>query len=374
MIAGNRSWYDDGTSGAGSRPDFRIRTGGGMMVCGIPNRAVITIAAVAMALGGLGGAARDDGDALPRELAPFESLVGGWKGTGQPLANRIRGWPERHVWAWKFSKGKPVAVTLNWEGDKLLGKGTITPDPASGGYKLVGADPDGKPVVYAGQFDESGRQLVLSPTAEVAGDPRLTIRVNENGIRYTVWIDRKENGAPRARREIEVGLTREGESFAAGGAAGQSGPKCVVTGGTATLSVTYEGKTYPLCCTGCREEFNENPEKYVARAAAAMARSGDSPNPAPAPATTSAPNREPKPAPEPKPEPEKAPAKPAAPKPSEKSATAARAASWLRLGQALEKAGKKSSAVEYYKRILEEASDAPEAKSAAARLKDLGEK
>jgi hypothetical protein len=45
------------------------------------------------------------------------------------------------------------------------------------------------------------------------------------------------------------------------------------------MTVTYNGKSYPVCCTGCRDEFNENPEKYVARAEAKAkaAGAGDTP-------------------------------------------------------------------------------------------------
>ena len=28
----------------------------------------------------------------------------------------------------------------------------------------------------------------------------------------------------------------------------------------------YQGQSFPICCTGCRDEFNENPEKYIKKA------------------------------------------------------------------------------------------------------------
>jgi len=46
-------------------------------------------------------------------------------------------------------------------------------------------------------------------------------------------------------------------------AAGSAVPECVVTGGLGTATVTYMGKTYFVCCTGCRDEFNSDPAKYV---------------------------------------------------------------------------------------------------------------
>src|SRR5262249_7520975 len=76
----------------------------------------------------------------------------------------------------------------------------------------------------------------------------------------------QEPGAPQFKVAVETGQTKEGEAFAAGSSAADL-PKCVVTGGAATLTVSYQGKTYPLCCSGCRDEVNENPEKYIKKAA-----------------------------------------------------------------------------------------------------------
>jgi YHS domain-containing protein len=37
----------------------------------------------------------------------------------------------------------------------------------------------------------------------------------------------------------------------------------VITGGLGTIAVSYNGKTYYVCCTGCRDEFNQNPAKAI---------------------------------------------------------------------------------------------------------------
>jgi YHS domain-containing protein len=37
-----------------------------------------------------------------------------------------------------------------------------------------------------------------------------------------------------------------------------------VTGGLGTMTVSYEGKTYYVCCSGCRDEFKADPKKYIA--------------------------------------------------------------------------------------------------------------
>src|SRR5208337_2604614 len=87
-------------------------------------------------------------------------------------------------------------------------------------------------------------------------------RVMSAYIRYTLVLDRKEPGAALFQPFVEIGLTKEGESFAAGSSTVEQ-PRCIVTGGAATLTVSYQGQSFPICCTGCRDEFNENPEKYL---------------------------------------------------------------------------------------------------------------
>ena len=70
---------------------------------------------------------------------------------------------------------------------------------------------------------------------------RISLRPNANFMRYTMAQDRKPPGAVPYSRTIEVGVTKEGETFAAGAAATER-PKCIVTGGLATMSVTSRAK------------------------------------------------------------------------------------------------------------------------------------
>ena len=52
---------------------------------------------------------------------------------------------------------------------------------------------------------------------------------------------------------------REGESLAAK----ESKQLCVVSGGAGTMPISFKGETFYVCCSGCRDAFNENPEKYI---------------------------------------------------------------------------------------------------------------
>ena len=344
---------------------------------------VLTYVAGLLAVAAVVSAASPADEEVPAPFARFESMVGGWKGTAQPAANRFKGWQEKHSWAWKFAKGTPVGMTLTIEGGKVFTKGELTFDPKSGRYTLAATDSAGKPITFSGTSTADAKGLVLdrtNPTSE--GKERLTIRPNSSGIRYTMLLDVEPPGAPQYKNTLQVGLTKEGESFAAGGEAANL-PKCILTGGSASMSVTFNGKSYPVCCTGCRDEFNENPEKYVARAEAKAAAGGDKPAPAAKPAAASRGASEfeglvdePKAKAMPKGSRPKAdapavddkPAPKAAPK---KDSPEAKAASDLRLGQAFERAGKAKQAVDTYKALVKKYPDTTAATTAADRIKAL---
>ena len=58
----------------------------------------------------------------------------------------------------------------------------------------------------------------------------------------------------------EIGYTRQGSNFGKG----STGPECIVTGGFGSMKVEYQGQTYYVCCTGCRDLFNDDPEAVLA--------------------------------------------------------------------------------------------------------------
>jgi YHS domain-containing protein len=320
-------------------------------------------------------------DEVPAPFARFEGMVGGWKGTATPSANRLKGWQESHSWAWKFVKGNPVGMTLAIEGGKVFAKAELGFDAKTKRYTLTATDPAGKPLTFNGAPTADGKGLVLDRIELTPdGKERITIRPNASGVRYTMVVEHQAPGAPQYKKAIEVGLTKEGESFAAGGGASDL-PKCIITGGSATLSVSYNGKIYPLCCTGCRDEFNDNPEKYVARLAARASAEGDKPAATKPAAGRSSGEFEGLVEDQPKAKAKMTPKAKADDSTDDKPATkpAAKtkgspedlASRDLRMGQASERNGKTKIALDYYRGIVKKYPDTNAAKTAAERIKAI---
>lgn len=333
----------------------------------------------------------DDGSVdVPAAFQPFSHLIGSWKGVGIPEANKVKGWPETHAWAWAFDEGKPVALNVTFEGDDMIESARLGYEPDLKLYRLEGHDPEGKPFTYTGKLDDAKSALTLDREQDLTGGikQRLTLRLNSNAIRYEIRDDRQEPGAPRFARVVEIKMGKEGESFAAGGGASNL-PKCILTGGAATMSVTFEGKSYPVCCTGCRDEFEANPERWVKKAAeraAAEAKAGkDKPGvnrvgrddgsfgsllgDDSAPSEKAMPRDEPKA----KPRGDDAPQTEEKPK-TERPRAGDKAAELLDRAQALEKSGKTQAAVIYYKMVVKDHPKSAQAKTASERLKTLEDK
>jgi hypothetical protein len=138
--------------------------------------------------------------------------------------------------------------------------------------QLEAGDKPGELILLATPLDEKASplrfiggstngKLVLTAADAPEGQPaRLTISLVAGGDRQVLLLE-KRLGEGVYSRLAEVGATRKGSSFASKAAAG---PECVVTGGLGTIAVEYEGKKYFVCCTGCRDLFNEDPAGVLA--------------------------------------------------------------------------------------------------------------
>lgn len=215
--------------------------------------------------------AGDDGQKLTPEakaqalsaLEAFNGLIGGWRGAAQPVRGSNKGaWTERAEWVWEIKK-ESVAVLYHVKDGKALTEARLTYDPESKSFQLHSTLADKTTRDYTGKLD--GNKLVLDSRPDADGYVhRITItQLNEK--RTLVLLEKRPGAGDRFSRIVEVGYTREGTTLAVEGA-GQ--PECIVSGGKGTMQVSYKGKNYWVCCSGCREAFNDDPEGIIAEAAA----------------------------------------------------------------------------------------------------------
>ena len=199
-------------------------------------------------------------------LQPFNVLVGSWKGSGAPEGTRDErlagAWEETIAWEWKF-KEQDACLTLTFTKGKHFTKGELHYTPETDGsprFTLTLTGTDKSTATFAGTLDEKGKVLTLTRTDGPAKEEQRLVFSLLHDNRHLYRLEtRPANTTVAFTRKYQVGATKEGVAFADV----PKGLECIVSGGKGTMKVTYKGKDYYVCCSGCRDEFKENPEKYI---------------------------------------------------------------------------------------------------------------
>lgn len=194
-------------------------------------------------------------------LAAFNGLIGDWRGAGQLKRGSNQGaWTETAEWVWDFSDG--VAIDYAVAEGRYAKSAKLTYDPEATRYQLVITLPDDTTRVYIGALEKE--KLIVESAAEAGEVHRLTLtQLNEK--RTLVLFEKRKEAQKTWQRVAEVGYTREGTRLADDGT---TGPECVVTGGLGTIAVRHKGRTYYVCCSGCKQAFDADPEGIIADYAA----------------------------------------------------------------------------------------------------------
>jgi hypothetical protein len=198
-----------------------------------------------------------------RALAALQTYIGQWRGVGQPKRGSSQGaWTERYEWTWKFDQGRAqLCATLDH--DRYYSRLCLEPGDGPNKFVLKATSPvDSKDQAdqhFLGTLSDGVLEMV-DTKATGERPARITVRMVADGDRMLVLYE-KRLGNNVYGRLAEIGATRKGSSFAKNAA---SGPECVVTGGLGTIAVEHNGKKYFVCCSGCKDLFNDDPEGVLA--------------------------------------------------------------------------------------------------------------
>ncbi len=205
-------------------------------------------------------------------LKPLQILIGSWNGTSRNAAL------DQPSWAWDLKTDpKQPALKIKSEKGKYIREGRLTFHPSSQEYEFTATDGDGKPHNFRGTFSE--------PVQDVPGDDKKLQRTyklqlteaepDADGEQWRLVINQQENnryileayrkrGTGAFNRTDSVNTQREGTSFALSDT--DYGDKtCIISQGLGTISVSYKGKSYWVCCSGCKAAFDDEPEKWIAK-------------------------------------------------------------------------------------------------------------
>lgn len=202
-----------------------------------------------------------------RELERFQTLIGDWRGVGQPRRNSRKGaWIESTGWIWQFDK-KKASLKMTAKDSKQLTSGVMKFDLKSKTYVLTGTLPDKSQRKYVEvpskneEADDEMKRIIFESAKDKKGKVhRLTVRILSD-IRVVLLFESKRGTKGFYRQDGQIGYTRKGESIAS---SENTGPECVVSGGKGTIMVSYKGATYYVCCSGCKQAFEDDPEGIIA--------------------------------------------------------------------------------------------------------------
>lgn len=172
-------------------------------------------------------------------MRSVQFLVGEWKVLVTDEARRDQSWEEEQAWEYRI-EGDAYALRFAAKGSRAFREGLLTYDLTRKTYRLEVVRASGTPASFEGAW--AGRELKLEePQDSASGRERLTFQFLRDN-RFLGTLERREAGAKAWRPVFSYQFTKKGVPFVRA-----ERPKCVVTGGTGDIEVSYQGKTYYVC-------------------------------------------------------------------------------------------------------------------------------
>ena len=216
------------------------------------------------------------------QLQTFQILLGKWNWTTKKTFGSFAKHGEDMRWVWDFRTDRNLpALTFTTEQHPYFVAGALTYLPAEEKFRLTTQSPEKQQRVFVGTWADGGEpmeehdgkktqrryKLELKQTEPAEGEQWKVVFNQLDNDQFLMDVTRRPATGSNYTALDVVRQQREGTSFAAVDS-DNPGPKCIVSGGLGSMTVTYQGKSYPVCCTGCAAAFNDDPERWLKKMAA----------------------------------------------------------------------------------------------------------
>lgn len=222
----------------------------------------------------------EERESVVQAMQPLQIMLGKWRGTTN---QKFKGFSavEELEWIWDFrtNRAQPALIVKS-DKSPYMREGRLTYLTATQAFQLTATTPDGVQHVMTGKFERDPEEItgddnkphrtykLLLTEQEPAGNEAWQVAFDQQqNNRYLVQLSRKR-GTGAFQLADTVGTQRLGTSFAASDE-DYGEKKCVISGGLGVSTVSYNGKSYWVCCSGCQAAFNEDPKRWVAKMEAA---------------------------------------------------------------------------------------------------------
>ncbi len=215
------------------------------------------------------------------KLKPLQVMLGSWRGTTRREYDGFKA-VDGHEWIWDL-RSRPGQPSLASASDKspYLKQASLTWIPEASVFELTATDLNGAQRMFTGDYTDPVHEIVGSDdklhrvfrleltqteqSAEQAGGERWQVSfAQQENNRYLLEVD-KRRGTASFRRFDTVSTQREGTSFALSDSS-YGEKECIISQGLGTISVSWNGRSFWVCCSGCKAAFEEDPETWIARA------------------------------------------------------------------------------------------------------------
>jgi hypothetical protein len=192
--------------------------------------------------------------AILTALQAFNDFIGDWSGKGEAKSGKSEFWDETMSWNWKFNKDAAPNLTVKFKNNKQFTYAEVKFVPDKKVYQLIvpAREKSEKDLVFEGKIV---RRVLEMTRSDDASKDRYTIRMSSTneGALFNLEYLVQTGGKGIDKSLFVVRSKKEGVSISGG-----KKNECVVSGGVGTIAVSYNGKTYYVCCGGCRDAFNES--------------------------------------------------------------------------------------------------------------------
>lgn len=220
--------------------------------------------------------------AVVAALQPFQVLLGDWRWLTKKSFGDFPKNGEDLKWIWDFQtdKNRP-ALTGGSAGNPYFKQFRLTYLPDDEKFQVTLLPTEGDKRVFEGTWTDGGEpkeesdgkklqrsyKLQLTQVTPAEGEQwQLTLNQLDNN-QYLMDLRKRPPTGKQFGPLDTVRQQRLGTSFAVADS-DNPGPKCIISGGLGSMTVTYKGKSYPVCCSGCAAAFNDDPERWLAKLAA----------------------------------------------------------------------------------------------------------
>jgi hypothetical protein len=215
-------------------------------------------------------------------LQPFQVLLGQWRWIAKKSFASSVQTAEDLEWIWDFQTDpdKP-ALKATTPANPYFRTIWLTWIPDEDLFQLTANTAENEARVLRGTWAENGEpkeesdgkrmqhtyKLQLAQVTPESGDRWLIMFNQLDNNQYLIDLSRRPAAGKQPALLANIRQQRLGTSFAVADS-DNPGPKCIISGGLGTMTVEYQGKSYPVCCSGCAAAFRDDPERWLSRLAA----------------------------------------------------------------------------------------------------------